>query len=132
MRLSSLTSGLLLLAMVFISEGHTQLATGGRYSGPTGPEHWGNLTEEFRLCRDGKNQSPTNITAALPAKQPQMDIRYGTGRQHPTSERHHIYAATVSFSFPQREPDQRSVLPNGPASGPCRSHRQSDCTHRTI
>lgn len=94
MRLSSLTSSLLLLVMVSISDGHTPPATEWSYSGPTGPEHWGNLAEEYRFCRDGKNQSPINITAALPVKQPQLDIRYGTGQQQIFNNGHTIQINT--------------------------------------
>lgn len=31
------------------------------YSGDTGPEHWGALSEDFTACRIGKNQSPIDI-----------------------------------------------------------------------
>ncbi|MCX7946152.1 MAG: carbonic anhydrase family protein [Hydrogenophilus sp.] len=31
------------------------------YSGTTGPEHWGRLSNEFVLCRIGRNQSPIDI-----------------------------------------------------------------------
>ena len=32
------------------------------YSGPIGPEHWGNLCYEYRPCAEGTEQSPVNIT----------------------------------------------------------------------
>ena len=35
------------------------------YTGHDSPESWGNLSEEFRLCSTGKNQSPVNITETV-------------------------------------------------------------------
>ena len=34
------------------------------YSGDESPEHWGDLADEFRTCKYGKNQSPIDITQA--------------------------------------------------------------------
>jgi carbonic anhydrase len=34
------------------------------YSGKTGPEHWGDLKPEYKMCKIGKNQSPINIAGA--------------------------------------------------------------------
>lgn len=31
------------------------------YGGATGPEKWGSLSSEFKLCSAGKHQSPINI-----------------------------------------------------------------------
>jgi carbonic anhydrase len=31
------------------------------YKGDTGPEHWGDLSEEFLMCKIGKNQSPIDL-----------------------------------------------------------------------
>lgn len=31
------------------------------YSGDTGPERWGTLSEDYAACRVGKNQSPIDI-----------------------------------------------------------------------
>ncbi len=31
------------------------------YSGPDGPEHWGDLDPSFAACKDGQRQSPIDI-----------------------------------------------------------------------
>lgn len=36
------------------------------YSGPTGPEHWAELSPEFAACGIGLNQSPVDITNTYP------------------------------------------------------------------
>ncbi len=38
------------------------------YQGKTGPEYWALLSDEFNTCHAGKNQSPINISTAVPAK----------------------------------------------------------------
>lgn len=32
------------------------------YSGHNGPEHWGDITEKYKFCKVGFNQSPINVT----------------------------------------------------------------------
>lgn len=39
------------------------------YSGATGPDHWGTLSEQFVLCCSGRVQSPINIDQAQPTDQ---------------------------------------------------------------
>lgn len=38
------------------------------YSGANGPKHWGDLSPEFGACKQGKNQSPIDISKAIKAK----------------------------------------------------------------
>jgi carbonic anhydrase len=52
-------SGLLYAAPNFApDEGH---AAHWSYSGPEGPDHWGDLDPTFALCKNGKEQSPIDI-----------------------------------------------------------------------
>jgi len=37
------------------------------YSGPEGPDHWGDLDPSFAACKNGKSQSPINIDGAKKA-----------------------------------------------------------------
>jgi carbonic anhydrase len=38
------------------------------YNEDLGPKEWSNLDEKYRMCEDGLNQSPINITDVIPAK----------------------------------------------------------------
>ncbi|MDD5156887.1 carbonic anhydrase [Sulfurimonas sp.] len=40
-------------------------ATHWGYTGHAGPENWGLLSDEHKLCKDGKSQSPINITKSV-------------------------------------------------------------------
>ena len=46
------------------------------YTGHDSPESWGNLSEEFRLCSTGKNQSPVNITETVSGRLPSIKANY--------------------------------------------------------
>ena len=46
------------------------------YTGHDSPESWGNLSEEFRLCSTGKNQSPVNITETVSGRLPAIKVNY--------------------------------------------------------
>ena len=35
------------------------------YTGSTGPDHWGDLSKDYELSKNGKEQSPINITSVL-------------------------------------------------------------------
>ena len=37
------------------------------YSGHAGPEHWGELSEEYAVCGSGKNQSPIDLSGMIKA-----------------------------------------------------------------
>jgi len=46
------------------------------YGGPTGPQHWGELSPEFALCSQGVNQSPIDLANLIEADLPALQIRY--------------------------------------------------------
>lgn len=46
------------------------------YEGASGPSHWGDLSPEYTTCKQGKNQSPINISRAVDARLPAIDFEY--------------------------------------------------------
>jgi carbonic anhydrase len=48
------------------------------YSGAKGPENWGDLSPDYVQCKVGVNQSPIDITAALEASLPALQVNYVT------------------------------------------------------
>jgi carbonic anhydrase len=46
------------------------------YEGEEGPDHWGELAEEFDQCRDGKNQSPIDLVADIDIDLPELTFDY--------------------------------------------------------
>ena len=46
------------------------------YTGSGAPENWGDLSDEFRPCRDGVQQSPVNITGYAPGDGPSLAFQY--------------------------------------------------------
>jgi len=48
------------------------------YSGEHGPAHWGDLSPDFVQCKVGLNQSPINITDAVDADLPALELDYTT------------------------------------------------------
>lgn len=48
------------------------------YAGEVGPEHWADLSPEFALCREGVEQSPIDLTGAVPVEDAGIERRLGT------------------------------------------------------
>jgi len=46
------------------------------YHGETGPAHWGDLSADFHMCKDGKSQTPIDIVGAVSADQPALTFNY--------------------------------------------------------
>jgi len=46
------------------------------YSGPDGPEHWGDLDRSFATCKTGKRQAPINIVNAKKAELQPIQFDY--------------------------------------------------------
>lgn len=73
--LPRLTAILLSACTAFSAAAHGNHTHWG-YTGHDSPESWGNLSEEFRLCSTGKNQSPVNITETVSGKLPAIKVNY--------------------------------------------------------
>ncbi|HEY7518029.1 MAG TPA: carbonic anhydrase family protein [Methylomirabilota bacterium] len=48
------------------------------YSGATAPPKWGVLNPEWRVCAEGKNQSPIDLRGFIDAKAPPLQLKYTT------------------------------------------------------
>jgi carbonic anhydrase len=46
------------------------------YSGHSGPEHWGEVSEDFSVCSEGRNQSPIDIVAPVQGELPAIELKY--------------------------------------------------------
>ncbi len=49
------------------------------YTGPNGPGHWADMSQEFKLCGSGKEQSPINISGAKSKNLPAIQFDYKPG-----------------------------------------------------
>ena len=46
------------------------------YSGIVAPQYWGEIKEEYRLCSEGKSQSPIDISSAVVTSLPGIQVAY--------------------------------------------------------
>jgi carbonic anhydrase len=46
------------------------------YESASGPAHWGELSDEFALCSEGRNQSPIDLGDAVEAELPRIQLVY--------------------------------------------------------
>lgn len=58
-----------LLCSSLLASGHS---THWGYTGHESPENWGNLSTDFSMCKDGKNQSPINISSSVSVESSNM------------------------------------------------------------
>ena len=87
-----------LFSALLATVGSAAAASGGShwgYSGHTGPQHWGELEPSYRLCSEGKNQSPINITGFVEANLPPIQFDYHVAASEILNNGH-----TVQANFP--------------------------------
>lgn len=78
-----LVAALCLSTTAFASENAAPAHGGGHgaahwgYTGEAGPAHWGDLSPEFAACKEGKSQTPIDITGAVDVDQPAINFNYG-------------------------------------------------------
>ena len=46
------------------------------YRGANGPEHWGDLSKDYHLAKDGKQQSPINLVSPILEATPKLSFDY--------------------------------------------------------
>ncbi len=76
-------AGRLGLVLLLVATGCTHTDDGGGHSGPewsyqgtTGPAHWGDLAESFRLAREGTRQSPIDLSTTAGADSSALSFHY--------------------------------------------------------
>ncbi|MDK2124639.1 carbonic anhydrase [Parachitinimonas caeni] len=62
------------------------------YGGPNGPAGWANMNPAYSLCRDGKEQSPINITSVVGQKIDKIEFSYGISKINLVNNGHTIQA----------------------------------------
>jgi carbonic anhydrase len=73
-----------------VSKGH--VAPHWAYSGADGPSHWGDLSADFSACKDGKSQSPINITKGSSAELNDIEFDYKSSKLDIVNNGHTIQA----------------------------------------
>ncbi len=62
--------------LAFTGGAVAQQHQGFGYTGASGPSHWGGMSEHWRACSAGVNQSPVDLADYIEAELPPLDIRY--------------------------------------------------------
>ncbi len=98
MKLSLLLPPLLVLAAfpasaesVKESKAHPHWA----YEGAESPEHWGELAEEYAICRQGVNQSPIDFTASVPVSKSSIAYQYSAQAYKVENNGHTLVASAL-------------------------------------
>jgi len=60
------------------------------YSGHEGPEHWGELSADYKMCSEGKNQSPIDLAGFIEAELSPLEIKYKAGATEIVNNGHAI------------------------------------------
>ena len=65
------------------------------YRGSEGPENWGCLSDEYRTCSEGIEQSPVNLTGCVPSQGAQIEFDY---RARATGARNNGHTVYLDFA----------------------------------
>ena len=60
------------------------------YEGEEGPEHWGEISDLYRMCSEGMNQSPIDITVDVHAGLPELVFDYHSSNLREINNGHTI------------------------------------------
>ena len=85
------------------------------YEGAEGPEHWGDLSPEFKLCGTGKEQTPINVPSTAPVNSPDITFNYGSSAETILNNGHTVQ---VNYDTGSSITVGRQVLQPGPVPLP--------------
>lgn len=80
------------------------------YTGATGPEHWGELSESFASCRIGVNQSPIDIVNPIEAELAPILVRYQGSTTNVVNNGHTLQVNVEPGSWLKAEGDRFQLL----------------------
>jgi len=89
-----LSSALLLMS----SCSHTTHNAHWGYTGHNGPSSWGSLSDDYKMCTLGRNQSPINITNSLDAHLAPIQFSYTTAPTEIVNNGHTVQVNIASGS----------------------------------
>ncbi|WP_457641253.1 carbonic anhydrase [Persephonella sp.] len=72
---------------------------GWSYHGEHGPEHWGDLKDEYIMCKIGKNQSPVDINRIVEGELKPIKIEYQAGATKVVNNGHTIKVSYEPGSY---------------------------------
>jgi carbonic anhydrase len=60
------------------------------YLGESSPAHWGDISSDFKMCKEGKQQSPINIVPTKDTNLTPLDLNYTAGAKSIINNGHSI------------------------------------------
>jgi len=69
------------------------------YEGEEGPEHWSELSDDYHMCREGRNQSPVDLQQNVHAELPELVFEYFSQPVRETNNGHTIQLDIAPGSF---------------------------------
>jgi carbonic anhydrase len=78
----------LVLSATFFVQANSKIHWG--YLGEVAPAHWGDLSKEFKMCKEGKVQSPINIVPTKDVDLKPLEIDYKTSAKSVVNNGHTI------------------------------------------
>lgn len=75
MRIATSAARFVAVLLLAACAGHTEWS----YEGDTGPEHWGELDEDYAAAKEGQQQSPIDIEPGAAAHEDRPDLSFSYG-----------------------------------------------------
>ena len=81
-------------AVIFAGCGAAHHGPHWSYEGHEGPQHWGELAAEYKMCGMGEEQSPINLTVTKVATDKNLELAYNTSALDEINNGH-----TIKFNY---------------------------------